>query len=498
MRESEMRIPWKRTWPKTAFAALVLCAIAAVCGSAQTFTTLHSFCSQGGAACADGHSPWTTLVQATNGYLYGATEAGAYGGGTIFAMTTGGMLNTLYSFCSQGGCADGATAVGLVQATNGEIYGTTAAGGAGNNGAVFKMTQDGSLTTLYSFCVQGPPCTDGSAPNAGLIQASDGFLYGTTLRGGGPEEGSIFRITPAGKLVPLYNFCRQGYPCPDGYDPYGPLLQGADGNLYGTTSAGGAYGGGTIFRITPAGSLTTLYNFCAQAGCADGQDPLGGLLQASDGNLYGTTFLGGANNSGTVFRVAPNGAFASLYSFCAQSQCADGSFPAGALIQSTDGNLYGTTEYGGGTSCYLLQPGCGTIFRFTLGGALTTVHAFGTNGSWDGWMPSWYVALTQDTNGTLYGTTQYGGAGNSGVAFSLSPAYVKLLPASGVPGSAVKILGTNLTGVTSVTFNGVAATFQVVSGSEITATVPAGATTGLVQVFKPLSVVSSNVPFTVQ
>ena len=202
---------------------------------------------------------------------------------------------------------------------------------------------------------------------------------------------------------------------------------------------GGAHGHGTVFRITPSGTLTTLYSFCSQSACTDGATPYAGLIQATDGNLYGTTAGGGArNNDGTVFKITPTGTLTTLHRFCFQSGCADGAGPLSGLIQATDGNLYGTTDAGG-------VDGFGTVFRLNV---------------------------------------------------DLGP-FVETLPASGKVGAAVKILGTNLTGATSVSFNGTGAAFEVVSASEISTTVPTGATTGTVQVVTPDGTLSSNVPFRV-
>ncbi len=245
-------------------------------------------------------------------------------------------------------------------------------------------------------------------------------------------------------LTTLYSFCSQTN-CTDGNEPRG-LVQAADGNFYGTTAFGGAYynnycsadpGCGTVFEITPAGVLTTLYSFCSQPNCPDGGHPVG-LVQATDGNFYGATEWGGANGHGTVFEITPSGTLTTLYSFCAQANCADGANPEGRLMQATNGNLYGTTYYGGANVD-------GTVFSLSVG---------------------------------------------------LGP-FVETLPTSGNVGATVIILGNKLTDATSVTFNGTAATFTVVSSSEITTTVPTGATTGTVEVTIPSGTLSSNIAFQV-
>src|ERR1035441_4762895 len=434
----------KLNWGKMVYAVFVLCAATAVVLPARTFTTLHSFDG------TDGGQPRAGLVQATNGDLYGTTGSGGVnnnaecsyfgtGCGTVFKITPSGTLTTLYSFCAQSGCTDGYYPnAGLVQATNGDLYGTTAYGpncpGVGPGcGTVFKITPNGALTTLYSF---GSQSGGGTNPTAGLVQASNGDFYGTTLNGGAGGNGTVFKITPSATLTTLYSFCSQPN-CTDGAQPYAGLVQATDGYLYGTTEGSGANGGGTVFKMTPSGTLTTLYSFCSQRSCTDGSSPQSALVQATNGDLYGTTGYGG-NGYGTIFKITPSGELTTLYSLCSQSACTDGEYLVAALVQ--------------------------------------------------------------DTNGTFYGTTSSGGANGDGTVFSMSVGlgpFVETQTTSGKVGAAVKILGSDLTGATSVSFNGTAATFTVVSRYLITTTVPAGATTGKVQVVTPSGTLSSNVPFRV-
>jgi uncharacterized repeat protein (TIGR03803 family) len=282
-----------------------------------------------------------------------------------------GKLTSLYSFCSQPNCTDGAVPeAGLVQATNGNVYGTTSAGGDGADcssksgcGTVFEITAAGKLTTLYSFCSQ-PNCVDGYNASA-LVQATNGNFYGTTAHGGtNYGDGTVFEITPAGKLTTLYSFCSQ-YGCTDGSEPVAGLVQATNGNFYGTTEEGGANFYGTVFEITPAGKLTTLYSFCSQTNCTDGSWPVAGLVQATNGNFYGTTSAGGANSScyqgcGTVFEITPAGKLTTLYSFCSQPNCVDGDAAFTGLVQATNGKFYGTTEGGG-------ADGYGTVFSLAVG-----------------------------------------------------------------------------------------------------------------------------------
>jgi len=480
----------KLTWEKRACAVFVLCAATAITLPAQTFTSLHSF------DIADGGYPRSGLVQATDGDLYGTSSNGGancapYGCGTVFKITPSGTLTTLYSFCSQGGtnCTDGEYPdAGLVQATNGDFYGTTSVGGGSQSpcpgtvvvgcGTLFEITPGGTLTTLYTFCSQSG-CTDGANPQGGLVQATDGNFYGTTRNGGVFNFclsfagcGTVFKISPSGTLTTLYSFCAQ-YGCTDGVYPDAALVQGTDGNFYGTTYNGGANGGGgTVYKITPTGTLTTLYSFCGETACADGFEPDATLIQATNGDFYGTTYGGGANNYGTVFKVTPSGSLTTLYSFCSQSGCTDGAILQGGLVQATDGNFYGTTEYGGAKDD-------GTVFKITPSGALTTLYGFcPQSGCADGEYPQ--SGLVQHTNGDFYGTTYRGGANGDGTVFSLSVGlgqFVEIVPTSGNVGTAVNILGTNLTGASTVTFNGTAAVFTVVSPSLITTAVPVGSTT---------------------
>ncbi len=478
---SRMRLP-------AASAALVLATVLVAAVSttqsaqAQTLTVLYSFDG------TDEKTPVGALVQATNGKFYGTTEYGSANGdeeGTVFEITPNGTLTTLLNFDNTNGNFPYA---GLVQDSNGDLYGTT----YGPAGTVFKITPSGTLTTLHSF-----DYTDGEYPTAGLVQATNGDLYGTTSNGG-EGYGTVFKITPSGTLTTLHSF---DYTDGDFSDlPAGGLVQANNGDLYGTTAYGGANLDGTVFKITPTGTFTTLYSFCSESNCTDGKEPTAGLVQATNGDLYGTTAYGGANNGGTVFKITPSGTLTTLYSFCSESNCADGQYPSyTGLVQATDGNLYGVTGQGGGnTGCG--SSGCGTAFKITPTGTLTTVYYFcSALGRYcnDGSYP---VGLVQYTNGDLYGTTGGGGANNDGTVFSLSGGlgpFVETLPTSGKVGAAVKILGTKLTGATSVKFNGKAAVFKVVSASLITTTVPTGAITGTVDVTTPKGTLKSNVVFRV-
>jgi uncharacterized repeat protein (TIGR03803 family) len=437
---------------------LILILAAAIPATAQTFTSLHSFTG------TDGSYPYAGLIQGTNGKLFGTTSGGGtFSGGTVFTVTTGGTVKSLYNFCKLASCADGTDPRSpLVQATNGKFYGVTFGGGPFDSfGTIYQITSSGALTTLYAFC-QLSECTDGDVPYGGMVQALNGTLYGTTAGGGAHGGGTVFDIkTTGGTPNILYSFCSLSE-CADGDSPQATLIQGTDGDFYGSTYDGGTFSYyGNVFKVTSTGAFTSLHSFDG----TDGDEPNGGLTQAIDGNFYGTTQVDGVNGYGTVYKITSSGTLTTLYNFCVSSSCPDGSFPEDPLVQGTDGNLYGTTFSGGAF-------GHGTIFSITTAGVLTTLHSFDNT---EGGQPE--SGLVQDTNGTFYGTTYSGGTSNLGAVYSLSMGlapFIKINPPAAKVGATVTILGTNLTGATSVTFGTLAAkSFKIVSSSEITAVVPA-------------------------
>jgi uncharacterized repeat protein (TIGR03803 family) len=330
--------------------------------------------------------------------------------------------------------------------------------------------------------------TNGAVPVSPLVTAIDGNFYGITAEGGAIGAGTVFKLGPGDTLTTLYSFCSEPN-CTDGEEP-GRLIQASDGNFYGTTYGGGANDDGTVFQLSPAGTLTRLYSFCSEPNCTDGDEPVG-LIQASDGNFYGTTYEGGATDDGTVFQLSPAGTLTTLHSFCSQPNCTDG-WSANGLIQASDGNIYGTTYFGATYDGIHTRPG--TVFQLSPAGTLTTLYSFhGTDGAHpDG-------GLIQVPNGNFWGTTE-GGSGGYGTVFvlgvGLAP-FVETFPTSGTVETPITILGPEMTGATSVTFNGTPATFQVVSGHTIKTTVPSGATTGPVTVTTPSRTLTSNVNFQV-
>ncbi|MGA2188318.1 MAG: choice-of-anchor tandem repeat GloVer-containing protein [Steroidobacteraceae bacterium] len=483
--------------PLALAAVLVPVVITTQSAQAQTFTTLRSFDG------SNGSGPYAGLVQATDGNLYGTTENGGlpYDVGTVFRISPEGTFKTVYNF----GAADTTgyyPNAGLILGSDGNLYGTTHSGGINFGGTVFKLTLKGKLTTLYEFCSHNTAgsgsagCTDGYQPNAGLVEGTNGDFYGTTSEGGATASedetggGTVFKVTSKGVLTTLYSFCSKTE-CTDGALPNAGLVQATDGNFYGTTDSGGTpvmdtdYG--TVFKITPEGTLTTLHSFSY----TDGGQPDGALIQAGDGNLYGTTSEGGPNLYGTVFKITlPGGTLTTLNSF----DNTDGATPWAGLVEGSDGSLYGTTLEGGTST-----NGDGTIFKITTSGTLTSLYSFCSKTDCrDGDLP--YAGLVQATNGSFYGTTDLGGTSGDGTVFSLSVGlgpFVETLPTLGKVGAAIKILGTDLTGASGVDFNGTAAVFDVVSASEITATLPAGATSGNVSVTTPSGTLTSNKAFLV-
>ena len=383
-------------------------------------TVLHTF--TGG---IDGASPYSGLIQATDGNFYGTTDAGGMANaGTVFRMDPGGKVTVLHEFTH--GASPHAP---LIEATDGSFYGTTTADGIARSGTAFRMNTSGDITVLHAFGGGPAPGSDGAAPHSGLVQGTDGDFYGTTRLGGPINAGTVFRMTPSGAVTILHSFAgifSQGALGADGAYPTGALVQGTDGDFYGTTSAGPSLfgapwpdsGPGTIFKISSSGTFTLLHTF---NGTTEGGSPRGALLQARDGNFYGTTLYGGnascTNGCGTVFRMTPGGALTVLHAFTAGT---DGANPYSGLIQGTDGNLYGTTLRGGGTGC--TGTGCGTVFKITPTGAVTILHAFqaGRDGAWP------YAALIQATDGCFYGTTLGGGEfigefRNYGTLFRMTP-----------------------------------------------------------------------------
>jgi uncharacterized repeat protein (TIGR03803 family) len=348
------------------------------CSLSGTETVVYSFAG----TVANGSQPKSSLIQGTDGNYYGMTN---YGGpsnyGKIFKCTNSGVVTILHTFT--GGSSDGSNPYysNLIQASDGNLYGMTSGGGSiGDDGTIFKCTTLGTETILHSFSHTLP---DGELPNGSLIQASDGNLYGMTEEGGTTDVGTIFKCTLSGTVTIIHSFAGGAS---DGAGPYGSLIQGTDGNLYGMTFTGGTGNEGTIFKCTTSGTMTILHSF---VGGTDGADPYGSLIQANDGNLYGMTTAGGISGDGTIFKCTTSGTVTTLHSFVGGSSD-DGATPYGDLMQASDGNLYGMTTAG----CSCGNAGLGEIFQCTLSGTVKTIYSF-TGATSDGATP--YGGLIQRT-----------------------------------------------------------------------------------------------------
>ncbi|HEY1613561.1 MAG TPA: choice-of-anchor tandem repeat GloVer-containing protein [Rhizomicrobium sp.] len=385
------------------FCGLALAFTAPVHGvQARGIQVLHSF---KGHLSGDGESPWAALTEDSAGNLYGTTlGGGANDLGTVFKVAPDGTETVLYSFCSQTNCSDGyGLYAGLILDKAGNLYGAATNGGVTQGlGTVFKLAPDGIETVLHAF-TGGPD--DGNNPYGGVILGKRGILYGTTNSGGSYELGTIFELAPNGTEIILHSFA--GSQNNDGEGSLGNLTLDKDGNIFGTTALGGDINCrcGTVFRLRPDG-YAVLHSFTDSP--SDGSSPEAGLIMDKAGNLYGTTIAGGANNFGTVFRLAPDDSFTVLYSFCSQISCSDGDEPTSALVMDKAGNLYGTTS-GGGAS------GSGTVFKLAPNGTETTLHSL--SDARDGVQPLGGLILGK--HGNLYGTASSGGAYDFGTVFGL-------------------------------------------------------------------------------
>ena len=461
-----------------AFFVLVSMIGTVVAGHAQTYSVLYNFGTQPGRPSVENNPG--LIAQGRNGVLYSAGGAGGTNNeGAVYSITTAGGLSVLHSFTGSDGDFP---ASGLTAGTDGTFYGTTADEGAFFNGTIFKVGPTGAFATLYQFNY-----TDGF-PTTGLTQAMDGNFYGVTSGGGTYGYGVIYRMSPTGQFSIIYQS--------DGsaYNISAPLLLGNDGALYGGSASGGLNDHGAIFKITTTGQFTLLYSF----DLVNGAGVHGSMYQGTDGNFYGTARRGGIADSGVVFKITPAGVYTVLYQL---NGTTDGQYPLTGLVQGTDGNFYGATSQGGilSSDCPV---GCGTVFKVTPQGVYSALHSF-THADGD----SPYGAIYQHTNGIIYGTTRYGGSGtdsvcnaNCGVFFSLSAGlspYVALSPFAGTHLSSVTILGQGFTGAKSVSFGSWSANFTIVSDTCIVATVPALASTGRVTVFAGRQVLSSKRNFIV-
>jgi len=441
-------------------------SVGATAATGQTINTVVSFAGNNG----NPGFPSGSLAQGRDGDIYGTSSFS----NTIWKVTPAGSISLLYDFGpNQSGFP------GVTLGRDGKLYGVSQ-GGNGGVGTVWSfdpMTM--VFTTLYTF--SGP---DGFSPQGALTQGADGNFYGTTNSTTSGHPGEAFKITPAGKLTILHTFA--GGPT-DGAFPTGPLFLSIDGNFYGTTTGGGAFSNnGTVYKMSPSGKVTLLHSFNG----TDGQSAFSGVIQAADGSFYGSTQLGGANNQGTVFKVTGSKKFTSLHSFSLALDGGDIAYYG--LAQTTDGNLYGVTTDCASGGC----DGNGILYKigakgvFSVFGNFTNIPPHGDVG------PN--SPPLAHTDGSLYGTTQQGGVNGYGTFYTLSTTvapFVTVQTRSGKAGTTVNILGQGFNSATAVAFNGVAASFNIVSDTFMTATIPALAKTGYVTVTTAGGVLKSGEKF---
>jgi len=521
---------------------LSVLVLAPVAAQAQTYAVLHNFLETDG--CCSMYP--SMMAQGLNGNIYGTTlSGGMHLKGNVFKISPAGALVDLYDFNgTDGNGPQGGLSIGL----DGNFYGTTYQGGSGH-GTIFKITPAGAFTSLYSFTDNGdgayprtPPvmAADGNLYGATangtayilykittggvftvmatlvgesyspLLLGTDGNLYGTTVYGGTYNSGTVFQFsTSTKKIKTLYAFKNE-------WSPSGPLVQGTDGALYGTTPNGGTGASGVIYRITTAGTYKVIYNFTT-AGTNDGRIPQTGVVQGSDGFLYGVAWAGGATGQGTLFKVSTAGTgFTLLHSF----GTATGDTPGSALLLHTNGTIYGQTQHGGSHSAY------GTIFSFTnhlkpfvkplivvsakvgasvglLGQGFNTATAvdFGTTAATYTVSSATHIVAKPAAGSTTAQITVREPSGNllSPLKFKIVPTITSFTPAAGPVGQEVVITGMSLSQTTAVKFGGIAATaFTVNSNTQVTATVPVGAVTGKISLSTPGGGASTATAFTVQ
>jgi uncharacterized repeat protein (TIGR03803 family) len=551
---------------RTVFMAVAIAGLAPVflniAASAQTETALYKYPNT---SSNDTGIVWPgILIQGVDGELYGTIQTnGANSQGTVFKMTTDGDYTQVYNFCAEGGGCLVTGAIpdgGVTLGSDGNYYGTTQNGGAFAFGSVYKLTPTGTLTNLWSFTEDhttqhindaGFPSyapllgqdgnfygvasgdytgdygdfykvtakgaftphnfnfTDGDGPNL-PVQGSDGSFYGTTQFGGDPtcKCGVVYKTTTAGKITVLHNFTGGAS---DGNRPTGILVQGKDGDFYGTTYSGGSNGLGTIFKISSTKVYKLIHSF---TGDPDGTHPLAGMIAGSDGNLYGTTTTGGSHNGGSVYKLTTAGALSIVYNFCAKSGCVDGFNLNTPLIQHTNGKFYGNTSGNslGGSVFYSLDTGLDPFVKLVegkgkvaakvgiLGQGFTSATSVKFNGAAAAFtkVSDTYIVATVPAaakSGSVSVTTSEGILESSNT-FLVTPAIKTIAPASGPVGTSVMITGTGFTGATKVTVGGVSATFTVNSASQITAKVPVGAKTGKIVVTTPGGTATSTSTFT--
>ncbi len=452
---------------KSHFTTIALVLAMATSVHAQSYKLLYNFGSNPGDPTGPRYSG--TIAQSPGGNLYStADDHWTDGLGTAFKMSVNGTLTVLHRF---GGIGGQAPTGGLVFATDQRFHGTTEFGGLNGHGTIFRIAPDGKVRTLYSFTGGA----DGSTPEAAPIQSVAGHYYGTTYGGNG-NFGSVYKMTTVDEFILLHTFVGT-----DGANPLAPLIQGSDYGFYGTTQTGGTHDAGTIFRISSQGYFKVLYNF----DWTHGGYPYSPLIQASDGNFYGVTARGGPSGWGVLFKMTPSHTLTVLHTFDAGH---DGGNQVGGLVEATDGNLYGTNNIGGAN-------GWGVLFRITKAGAFAVLHDFDWN---SGASPQTTLVQHTNGKfyaDTAVGGTATQGVF---YRFDLGlPPFVTFLSVYGRVGAHVDILGQHFTDASVVSFNGVPAQNPEIQPTYIKAIVPDGATTGLITVTTTSGTLKSNKVFVI-
>lgn len=445
------------------------------------------------------------LTLGTDGNFYSALYFDRIGCGDIDKTTPTGTVTFLASICGTYGNGPMSQPI---EGPNGVFYGASSEIPSGQAGTIYSMTSAGTLGLLHTFAG-----TDGSNPIAPLVVGSDGNLYGGTRGGGSSSDGVLFKITPSGAFTVLHNFAGT-----DGSDLEHAMILGHDGNLYGVTQTGGSNRNGVFFKLTNSGVYTVIYNFTSSY-----TGPNSAVVQATDGNFYGLLGQGNASEPGWIYSLTTAGTFAILYEFCQDTGCSDGIAPSTPLVQHTDGKLYGFTVHGG-DSTVCGGDGCGVLYSLDMGLApfATLVSTSGKEGASIGILGQGFNNSTAVSFGGTAATTVHrtgstflsvavpAGALTGSVTvttgattltssqkFSVKPVFTTFSPPSGAAGTAVTITGTGLKQTGKVEFNGVNAAFTVNSDTQVTATVPAGATTGRIGVTTRGGTVESSSSFTV-